>query len=279
MRNRAPALAAAILTLAGAALLPAQYGRPKIASGVKIEQKLDAQLPLNLTFRDESNRPVVLRQFFGDKPVVLSFVYFNCGSLCPMSMHETVESLKRVNLQPGKDYNVVIVSFDPNDTARTAELTKAKYKSQFGGRAGYDSGFHFLTGNQDAISQLTKAAGFGYHYDQGSRQFIHAGGIMVATPEGRMSHYFYGIDYAPADLRLGLVEASNHRIGNPVDYVTLFCFHYDAAQGRYTLAILNVLKVAGSLTALALFALIYYLMRDETKKKTRIKWEEAHHVG
>ncbi|HEX4164953.1 MAG TPA: SCO family protein [Bryobacteraceae bacterium] len=285
MRNReGQGLTGCVLRTAGlvlvcAALLPAQYSRPKITDGVKIEQKLNGQLPLDLVFHNENDQPVRLGKFFGEKPVVLSLVYFNCQSLCPMSLHETVDSLKRVSLQPGRDYNVVVVSFDPNDTARSARLTKEKYKGQFVGRTGYDAGFHFLTGNQEAIAKLTSAAGFGFRYDTTSRQFVHAGGIMVATPEGKLSRYFYGIDYAPADVRMALVDASEHKIGSPMDYVLLFCFHYDATQGKYTLAILNILKVAGSLTVLALFALIYYLMRDDNQNRTHVTWKEAHRVG
>ena len=273
----------AIAPLALCALLAstasAQYARPKITNGVTIEQKLNAPVPLDTVFHDETGQSVPLWKYFRDKPVVLSLVYFNCPSLCPMSLHETVTSLRRVSLEPGRDYNVVVVSFDPKDTPREAQLTKTKYKAEFGNRTGYDAGWHFLTGDQASISKLADAVGFRYRWDQSTRQFIHAGGIMVATPNGKVSRYFYGIDYAPADLRMALVDASQHKIGNPVDYVLLFCFHYDSTQGRYTLAIVNVLKIAGGLTLFLLAGLIYLLMRDDKKNKPRTNWKEAPHVG
>ena len=276
MRSKAVVILA--MLWAGSGLLTAQYARPKVTKGVTIEQKLNSPIPLDLVFHDETNQVVPLRTYFGDKPVVLSLVYFNCPSLCPMSLHETVEGLRRVSLEPGRDYNVVVVSFDPTDTPKTAALTKTKYKAQFGNRAGYEAGWHFLTGDQQSITKLTDSVGFRYHWDNTSKQFIHAGGIMVATPDGKLSRYFYGIDYAPADLRMALVDASQHKIGTPVDYVLLFCFHYNAAQGRYTLAIFKLLKVAGSLTVGALFAGLYFLMRNDKGTKTPTLWKEANHV-
>jgi protein SCO1/2 len=270
-------LVTACLALASAASLAAQYPRPVLTKGVGIEQKLNSPVPLDLVFHDEANQVVPLRTYFGDKPVVLSFVYFKCASLCPMSMRETVLGLGRVNLQAGRDYNVIVVSFDPSDTPTEALKAKTDYKKVFN-HAGYDAGFHFLTGDKQAIEKLTSAVGWQYHWDEASKQFIHAGGIMVATPEGKLSRYFYGIDYAPADLRMSLVEASQHKIGSPVDYVLLFCFHYNAAQGKYTLAIFNVLKLAGSLTVVILIGLIILLMRNDRKKKMSVSWEAPKHA-
>ena len=271
--------ASAVFLLISAVPLAAQYGRPKITKGVTIQQKLNSQIPLDLTFHDESGKTVPLRTYFGEKPVLLSLVYFNCPSLCPMSLHEMVSSMKRVPLQAARDYNVVVVSFDPADTSRTAEITKMKYKAESGGRPGFDAGWHFLTGDQQSISKLTDAVGFRYRYDQSTKQFIHAGGIMVATPEGKVSRYFYGIDYAPADLRMGLVEASKEKIGSPVDYVLLFCFHYDATQGRYSLAIVKLLKIAAALTLLVLAIGLYFLMRnDKNQKPPREALKEVHHA-
>lgn len=270
--------ALALLALASAPVATAQYARPAITKGVTIEQKLNSPVPLDLVFHDESGQTVPLRTYFGDKPVVLELVYFRCPSLCPMSMHETVMSLRRIPLEPGRDYNVVVVSFDPSDTPAMAAEKKAFYAKEFT-KPGFYSGWHFLTGSQEAISRLASAAGFGYRWDAASHQFVHAGGIMVATPEGRMSRYLYGIDYAPADLRMAIVEASQHKIGSPVDYVLLFCFHYDAAQGKYTLAIINIVKIAGCLTVVLLAGLIYLLMRSEKKEKTRPAWKEVRHAG
>jgi protein SCO1/2 len=264
--------------LASATVLSAQYARPTLTNGVTIEQKLNAQVPLDLVFRNEANQAVPLRTYFGDKPVILSLVYFKCPSLCPMSMHETMNALRRVPLEAGRDYNVLVVSFDPSDTPADARNTKAEYKSQFR-RAGYDAGFHFLTGNQQAISQLTAAVGWRYHWDAKSKQFIHAGGIMAITPEGKLSRYFYGIDYAPADVRMALVQASQHRIGSPVNYILLFCLHYDPLTGKYTLAILNVLKLAAGLTVLLLGGLIFFLLREEKHKLAQSGWKEAPHAS
>ncbi len=261
--------------LMGALVLSAQYPRPAITKGVNIQQKLNAPLPLDLVFHDESGQTVPLRAYFGDKPVVLQFVYFKCPSLCPLSLHESVTSLRRVPLQPGRDYDVVVVSFDPAETPALASERKAGYAKE-SGQAGFDTGWHFLTGSQESISQLASAAGFHYRWDEQTRQFVHAGGIMVATPEGKLSRYFYGIQYSPADLRMALVDASQHKIGSPVDYVLLFCFHYDAAQGKYTLAIVNVLKVAGCLTVLLLGGLVFVLMRNDRKQAA---WKERQHVA
>jgi protein SCO1/2 len=268
-----------IAAMALATMIPAraQYARPAITKGVNLEQKLNAPVPLELVFRDESGQAVPLRTYFGDKPVVLEMVYFTCPSLCPMSMHESVVSLKRLTLVPGIDYNVVVVSFDPNDTPAVAAEKKAMYAKEFG-RSGFNSGFHFLTGTQDSIQKLSAATGFGYRFDPATKQFIHAAGIMVATPDGRMSRYFYGVDYSPTDLRMALVDAGQHKISSPVDYVLQFCFHYDAATGKYTLAILNILKLAGGLTVVLLAGLIYLLMRQEKTPREMKRWKEAHHV-
>jgi protein SCO1/2 len=263
-----------------AAVLPAsaQYARPAITRGVNLEQKLNAPVPLDLLFHDENGQTVPLRTYFGDKPVVLEMVYFTCPSLCPMSVHESVVSLKRVALVPGLDYNVVVVSFDPNDTPAMAAQKKAEYETQFG-RSGFNSGFHFLTGSKENTEKLSAATGFGYRYDPATKQFIHAAGIMVATPDGKMSRYFYGIDYSPTDLRMALLDASQHKISSPVDYVLQFCFHYDAAQGKYTLAILNIVKFAGGLTILLLAGLIYLLMRQNKTPRQPKRWKEARHAG
>lgn len=269
---------AAGMALASVLPMPAQYGRPVITRGVNLEQKLNAPVPLDLVFRDESGQSIPLRTYFGEKPVVLEMVYFTCPSLCPMSMHESVVSLKRVSLVPGLDYNVVIVSFDPSDTPAMAVQKKTMYEKEFG-RAGFNSGFHFLTGTQDSIAKLASAIGFGYRYDSATKQFIHAAGIMVATPDGKMSRYFYGIDYSPTDLRMALSDASLHKISSPVDYVLQFCFHYDPTQGKYSLAIINILKVAGGLTVLLLAGLIFLLMRTTNKPQQPKKWKEARHVG
>jgi protein SCO1/2 len=259
--------------------LNAQYARPKLTNGIGIEQKLNALVPLDLTFRDEAGQTVPLRTYFGDKPVVIELVYYKCTSLCPMSVRESVTSLRRVAFEPGRDYNVVVVSFDPSDTPQAAAQKKAEYAKEFG-RASFNSGWHFLTGTQEAVSRLASAVGFKYRWDAATKQFVHAGGIMVATPDGRLSRYFYGIQYAPQDMRMALVDASEHRIGSPMDYVTLFCFHYDAAQGKYTLAIVNILKLAAGATIVALISLLVFLIRSGPENEKRMStWKEVHHAG
>lgn len=272
-------LSSAALLLTCVVPLAAQYARPKLTNGIGIDQKLNSPVPLDLTFRDEANQMVPLRTYFGDKPVVIELVYFRCTSLCPMTVQESVSSLRRVSLEPGKDYDVIVVSFDPADTPAVAAQKKAEYAQEFG-RSSFNSGWHFLTGTQDSIARLASAVGFKYRWDDATKQFVHAGGIMVATPDGNVSRYFYGIQYAPQDMRMALVEASKHKIGSPVDYITLFCFHYDATQGKYTLAIVNILKLAAGVTLFSLLALVFFLMRGgSSKNKGSASWKEVHHVG
>ncbi len=275
---RAKLFVAAVVMLGSVPFLGAQYARPQLTKGVTIQQKLNSPVPLDLVFRDEAGQTVPLRMYFGEKPVILSLVYFKCPSLCPMSLRETATSLHRVPLQSGIDYEVVVVSFDPHDTPADAVAKKAEYAKMYG-RAGYNSSWHFLTGTQASVEKLTSAVGFGYRWDQNTQQFVHAGGIMVATPEGKMSRYFYGVDYAPADLRMALVEASQHRISAPVNYVLMFCFQYDATQGKYTLNILNLLKLAGCLTVVCLAGLIFLLMRKDNRNAKNVGWREIKHVG
>jgi protein SCO1/2 len=263
-----------VMALPGAA----QWSRPKLAEGVGIDQNLNKPLPLDAVFRDETGQLVPLRTYFGDKPVLIDLVYFKCTSLCPKTVYEAVSAMKRVALEPGRDYDAIIVSFDPKDTPADALQEKQQYAGTFG-RSSFTNGWHFLTGSQESITRLTKAIGFHYRWDDPTKQFVHAGGLMIATPEGKLSRYFYGIQYAPQDLRMSLVDASQHKIGSPVDYFLLFCFHYDVSQGKYTLAIINILKLAGAATLLALAVLIYFLMRNDKNKAARVSWKEARHVG
>jgi protein SCO1/2 len=258
--------------------MQAQFARPTATRGVDLKQKLNAQIPLDLVFKDETGDAKPLRTYFGDKPVLLSLVYFKCASVCPMSMRETTLSLSRLPLRAGTDYNVLVVSFDPSDTPALATEQKAKYAKEFH-RAGFGDGFHFLTGSQDAISKLTEAVGWKYAWDERTKQYAHAAGIMVATPDGRLSRYFYGIAYASPDIRMGLVEASKGKIGSPADYILLFCFHYDESQGKYTLAITNIMKLAAGLTVLLIGAMIFTFMRNEKKEQSQMNWKKVPHVG
>jgi len=269
------ALLASLLT---GAVAQAQFARPTIARGVDLQQKLNAQIPLDLMFKDETGQALPLRTYFGDKPVLLSLVYFKCASVCPMSMHETVQSLSRLPLKPGTDYNVLIVSFDPQDTPAVAAEQKREYSTEFH-RAGFGDGFHFLTGSQDAIAKLTEAVGWRYRWDEKTKQFAHAAGIMIATPDGKLSRYYYGVAYASADIRMGLVDAAKHKIGSPADYILLFCFHWDEQQGKYTLAITNILKLAAALTVLILGGFIFMFLRSEKKQQSQLNWKKVPHVG
>ena len=218
---------------------------PDALQGVGIEQKLDQLVPLNLMFRDEANRPVPLSTFFHGKPVLLALVYYRCPMLCTQILNGVVSSLKAVSFNPGRDFEVVSVSFDPKDTPDVAADKKASYLKRYG-RANTANGFHFLTGDEASIKALTDAVGFHYKYDPVTDQFAHASGIMILTPEGRLSRYFYGVEYAPRDVRLGLVEASANKIGTPVDEILLFCFHYDPGTGKYGAIAMNTLRLAGA---------------------------------
>jgi protein SCO1/2 len=273
--------------LAAAALAHGEYSRPVLTRGVGLDQKLNSQIPLNLEFRNESNQIVPLGSYFTTQPVILALVYYRCPNICNVTLSEIVSSTRRLAFQPGKDYQVVVVSIDPKETPDLAAAKKASYQKEFNRagkpeyqHAGFNEGFHFLTGTQDSISKLAAAVGFRYKWDERTQQFVHAGGIMIATPKGLLSRYFYGVQYAPADMRMALVTASNNSIGSPVDQLILFCFHYDATQGKYTLAIFNVIKLAGGLTVLALAVLLYFLLKRKPASAAppQSRWKEPHHV-
>jgi protein SCO1/2 len=222
---------------------------PAALQGVGVDQRLDAQVPLDLTFRDEFNRTVTLSQFFHGKPVLLAPVYYRCPMLCTQILNGAESALKAVSFNPGRDFEVVAVSFDPKDSAETA-AGKRKMILQRYGRPDTANGWHFLTGDESNIRALTDAVGFHYRYDPVTQQFAHASALMILTPEGRVSRYFYGVEYAPRDLRLGLVEASANKIGSPVDQVLLFCYHYDPATGKYGAIAMNMVRFAGALFVL-----------------------------
>lgn len=231
---------------------------------VGFDQKLDAQVPLELGFRDATGQPVALQNYFGKKPVVLALVYYDCPMLCTMVLNGLVRSLRAVKLDAGDQFQVVVVSFDPGETPALAAAKKDAYVHQYG-RAGAAEGWHFLTGEQVSIRRLTQAVGFRYTYDARSRQFAHASGIVVLTPSGKVSRYFYGIEYAARDLRLGLVEASANKIGTTIDQVLLFCYHYDPLTGKYGFVIMNFIRLAGLATVLALGGFIFLMLRRERR--------------
>lgn len=236
-------------------------GLPATLRDVKIEQRLNQQLPLDLTFRDESGSDVKLGQFFGGKPVVLAFVYYDCPMLCTQVLNGMVTSFRVLPFEIGKEFDVVTISFDPRETSALAAKKKAVYVNYLPEkmRADATSGWHFLTGDEANIQKITEAAGFYYRYDEKTKQFAHASGIMLATSEGKLSRYYYGIDYPARDLRLGLIETSQNKIGSPVDQLLLYCYHYDPATGKYGAAIMNIMRLAGGLTIIGIVALLYLL--------------------
>ena len=236
--------------------------RPELLKDVGIDQNLNGPVPLDLTFRDEAGQSVTLRQVFAGKPVVLALVYYNCPMLCTQVLSGMERSLKDVPMDAGKEFNVVAVSIDPTEQPVLAAAKRAMYEGLYG-RPGAEHGWHFLTGDEAQIKQLASAVGFRYAYDPQTKQFAHFSAIMILTPEGRISRYLYGIQYASRDLRLGLVEASEGKIGTPVDQILLFCYHYDAATGKYSLLISRVLKAAGVFTILAIGIGIFLLARSE----------------
>lgn len=244
---------------------------------VGIEQQQGNQLPLDTMFRDELGREVRLGKYFGDKPVVLALVQYRCPMLCTLVLNGFLKSSQGMPLEIGRDYQVVTVSFDPREGPELAAEKKKQYVRSYR-REGAAEGWHFLTGDQQAIDRLTQAVGFRYHYDPQSDQFAHASGIVVATPDGRLARYFYGIEYSPHDLRLGLVESSAGRIGSPVDQVLLLCYHYDPLTGKYGLAIAGALRIAGTLTVLALGGFLIVMVRSELKRPKLVRTNATDHT-
>ncbi len=240
----------------------ADNGLPKTLDNVGVDQKLNEQLPLDLIFRDETGREVRLGEYFNHgRPVILSFVYYECPMLCNQVLNGLAGSLKTLSFDVGKEFEVVTVSFDARETPQLAAAKKESYMARYN-RAGAANGWHFLTGDQKSIDALTAAAGFRYAWDEKGNQFAHASAIMMTTPEGKMARYFYGIEYAPKELRLSIVEASANKIGSPVDQLLLYCFHYDPTSGKYGLAIMNIVKLAGGITVIGIVLLLFLLNRQ-----------------
>lgn len=228
---------------------------PPILRDVGIDQKLNNQIPLDLLFRDETGSGVRLGQYFGQKPVILVLAYYDCPMLCTMVLNGLLHSLKELKLNVGQQFEVVTISFDPTEKPSLAAAKKAIYVGLYD-RPGAAAGWHFLTGDEPSIHQLAQAVGFHYNYDPQTRQYVHATGIMVLSPQGRLARYFYGIQYPAGNLRLGLVEASHGKIGSPVDEVLLYCSQYDPATGKYSVIISHVLKIAALVTILSLGSLV-----------------------
>ena len=281
-------MAAVVLLLAFAATLPAQKllgpptqsamqdsnlkpALPGALAGVGIDQKLNQQLPLDVNLRDEFGRDVKLRDYFkSGKPVLLAPVYYRCPMLCTQILNGVAGALKAVSLLPGQDFEVVAVSFDPKDTAELAAAKKQAYLKRYG-RPNTANGWHLLTGDEANVKELMDAIGYHYRYEPKTDQYAHASGIMLATPEGRLSRYFYGIEYSPRDVRLGLVEASQNKIGNPVDQILLFCFHYDPATGKYGAVAMNIVRAAGAGFVLLCGGVLAIVLRRDVRNSRASK--------
>ncbi len=238
--------------------------RPAQLKNVGIDQKLDAKLPLDAHFRDEAGRDVRLGDYFGKRPVVLALAYYDCPMLCTQVLNGMVRALKVLTFTPGQEYDVVVLSFDPREKPPLAAEKKDVYLKQYG-RAETSPSWHFLTGDIADIKAVTNAVGFRYYYDVHTSQYAHASAIYVVTADGHMSRYYYGIEYAPKDLRLGLIEAAQNKIGTPVDQLLLFCYHYDPSTGKYTPIALNFLRAAGGATVFALGGFILVMLIRERK--------------
>jgi protein SCO1/2 len=240
--------------------------RPSILQQVGIDQHLNQQLPLDLRFRDESGKDVRLGDYFGKRPVILSLVYYRCPMLCGETLNGLTSSLNVVNFQLGQEYDVVTVSIDPRETPDVAAQMKSVYLHRYNRHSPVaEQGWHFLTGAQDQIQQLAQAVGFRYVYDPRINQYAHAAGIQVATPDGRLSQYYYGIEYSPKDLRLGLIQASKNHIGTVVDQLILYCYHYDPSTGHYGAIVMRVLRLAGLATVLLVGGFIFVMTRRDIR--------------
>ncbi len=235
-------------------------------AGVAIEQRLNEQVPLDLPFRDDEGQAVTLGDYFRDRPVILVLAYYRCPRLCSLVLNKLVESLRRLEFTPGKEFTVVVVSIDPKEGWQLARAKKAAYVDAYG-RPEAKAGWHFLTGEQPAITRLADAVGFRYFWDEKKGQYAHASGIMVVTPRGKLARYFYGLDYPARDLQFGLEDAAAQRIGSPVTQpLRLLCFDYDPETGQYTLQIMRLVRLAGALTVVVIAGLLWWHWRRERRK-------------
>jgi len=234
--------------------------RPPGLKNVGIQQNLNQPIPPDLMFQDDLGRSVRLGDLFGKRPIILNLVYYNCPMLCGEVLSGLENSLRMMSFNVGKEFDVITVSFDPAETPAMAAKKKAEFLGRYQ-RAGAEQGWHFLVGPKISVDALTKAAGFQYQYDEKTKQFAHAAAILILTPQGKIAQYYYGIEFPPKDLRLGLVEAGAGKIGNVVDQLLLYCYHYDPEQGKYSATILRVLRLAGIATMLFLGTFIFVMIR------------------
>jgi protein SCO1/2 len=245
------ALPAAATAQMGPVPPPPMQATPGVLQEIGWDQKLGEQVPLDLPFRDETGKDVKLGDYFGKRPVVLSLVYYQCPMLCTLSLNGLAGALEVLSFVPGQEFEVVTVSFDPAEGPVLAAAKKKAYMTKYK-RQGAEKGWHFLTGPRESVDALTRAVGFRYVWDAETKQFAHPAGMLVATPQGRVSHYLFGVEYSPKDLRLALVDSAGGKIGNAVDQVLLYCYQYDPKAGRYSASILNILRLAAVATVVAL---------------------------
>ena len=236
---------------------------PTALSKVSFEQRLNEQLPLDLEFKDESGRTVKLGEFYGRKPVVLAFVYYECPMLCTQVLNGLESSLRVLDESIGKEFDVMTVSFDPKETPILAAGKKKAYLERYK-RPEAEQGWHFLTGDQASIDALTKAAGFNYSWDEATHQFAHASGIVVTTPSGKVARYFFGIEYSPRDVKFALIESSNEKIGTLADRLLLYCYHYDPTTGNYGFVAMRAVRIGGAVTILALVGFMFVSLRRDS---------------
>ncbi len=265
--------------MSGGIISPPASMRPPGLQFVGVEQHLNAEVPADLQFRDELGNPVKFGDYFGhDRPVILNLGYYQCPMLCGELLQGLVGSMKALTFNLGKDFDVVTVSFDPRETTEMAAEKKRDMMKRYG-RPNTENGWHFLTGEASQINALTKAVGFQYQFDPVTQQYAHATTIVVLTPDRRIAEYFYGVEFSPKDLRLGLVQASQGKIGNVADTVLLYCYHYDPRTGKYGAMISNILKLAGLATMLILGTFMIVMFRAEKRSRQNARWQPGVSAG
>jgi len=242
---------------------------PNVFEEVGIDQRLGEQIPLDLTFRNEAGESVLLGEYFGAKPVILSLVYYNCPMLCTQVLNGMIETFRIIDFTVGEEFDVITVSIDPAESPELAARKKAGYITSYG-KPGAGNGWHFLTGDQESIKRLAEAVGFRYVYDADTKQFAHASGIMVVTPEGKLARYLYGIEYVARDLTFSLMEAADNRIGSPVEKLLLLCYHYDPTTGKYGVVVTNLLKGGGVITVLGIVGYMAMNFRRDRKQTRQV---------
>jgi len=241
-------------------------------SQVGLDQHVSEFIPLDLPFADETGKPVLLRDYFGSKPVILTLVYYDCPNLCTLVLDGLLRTLRTLSLSVGQDFHVLTVSINPDNPASLAAVKQAHYLREYG-RASAAQDWHFLTGPPESIQPLTQAVGFRYTYDAVHKEYAHAAGLIVLTPQGQLARYFYGVEYAPRDVRLALVEAAQYKIGSPIDQLLLLCYHYDPQSGAYTLGVLRALRLAGIVTIVALGTGVGIMVHRERRRRVSTERE------